>query len=74
MALLRYLTWRRGIAGRSAVGILDAGRGFALSEPEAFQTGVHRAHMEGREKSEEKTKSDGGRGWEDKERSDWGGG
>lgn len=55
------------MAGGGPVGSLDAGRGFALSEPEAFQAGVHRAHMEGgrgrrrREKFRRRQRMGGGR-------------
>lgn len=54
---LRYLAWRRGIGGGEAVDGLDAGGGFALSEPEVFQARVDRAHKEERTKREEKRKA-----------------
>lgn len=52
---LRYLAGRRGAggAGGDAVDGLDAGGGFALSEPEVFQARVDRAHKEGAGRGEE---------------------
>lgn len=50
------------MAGSCPVGSLDAGSGFALSEPEAFQAGVHRAHMEGGEGRRRRANSGGERG------------
>lgn len=44
--VLRYLAGRRGTAGGDAVEGLDAGGGFALSEPEVFQARIDRAHKE----------------------------